>query len=123
MLLEILTNQISESSAVIVAACVLLSAGAMILDSLFEHRSTKKQATKSSTGCVWHNGSDGIDPCGVPFNGIEPMPEAWRQAVQPIVTPDGVPCLDGDPSIDLGGAETVLDNGEEAVANHGLAQG
>ncbi len=119
MLLEILTNQISESSAAIVAACVLLSVGAMIFDSLFEHRSTKRQATKSSPDCIWHNGSDGIDPCGVPFNGLEPM----QQTEQLIVTPDGVPCAGGDPFLDLtmAGPENVKDDGDAAVARHGLA--
>lgn len=57
MVLEILTNQISESSALIVAACVLLSAGAMVFDALFEHRRSEKPVRKTNPGCAWNNGS------------------------------------------------------------------
>ncbi len=124
MILEILTNQISESSAAIVAACILLSVGAMIFDSLFEHRITSKQASKRSPEHTWHNGSDGIDPCGVPFKGLEPMTEDMNQVVSPIVTPDGVPCLNDDPYIDLtiSRSKSIKDNEHAAVTTHAAAK-
>lgn len=122
MVLEILTNQISESSALIIAACVLLSAGAMVFDTLFEHRRSEKPVRKTDPGCAWNNGSEGIDPEGVPFSGLEPLPELMEM---PVISPDGVPCLDGDGFIRT--PETVSDiqyghgNGDEGVARHGLA--
>ncbi len=121
MILEILTNQISESSALIVAACVLISAGAMILDTLFEHRRSEKAVRKTDLSCSWHNGSDGLDPEGVPFSGLEPLTEMMEM---PIVSPDGVPCLDGDDLICGVKADTEeygRIDGDEKVASHGIA--
>jgi len=129
MILEILTDQISESSALIIAACVLLSAAAMALDSLFERRHSEKTPAKADLSCTWHNGSDGIDPEGVPFSGLEPQAALPELSAQTVITPDGVPCLDGDGFIDLSGNADILERGtdfhhaqdERSSRQHGLA--
>lgn len=123
MLLEIMTNQLSESAVFIMAFCAVISVAAMVCDSLLEHaRSGRKIEVKENAGFVWNEGREGIDTEGVPFSGLAPMPEL---SARPIVTPDGVPCLTGDDYMEIIESQEAVSseqrNGDERFANHGIA--